>query len=49
MRLFHNCLHGQAAAQRREKIFASVLLPGTVLDERSWRSRARRCARRSSC
>lgn len=33
MRLVHNSLHDEVAAQLREKIFAGELAPGTFLDE----------------
>ena len=33
MRLVHNSLHDEAAAQLRERIFNGELLPGTFLDE----------------
>ncbi len=33
MRLVHNSLHDEVAAQLRERIFAGELLPGTFLDE----------------
>ena len=33
MRLIHNSLHDEVAAQLRDRIFAGELLPGTFLDE----------------
>ncbi|MES2785589.1 MAG: GntR family transcriptional regulator [Pseudomonadota bacterium] len=33
MRLVHNSLHDEVAAQLRERIFAGELMPGTFLDE----------------
>ncbi|HSI53272.1 MAG TPA: GntR family transcriptional regulator, partial [Ramlibacter sp.] len=33
MRLVHNSLHDEVAAQLRDRIFAGELLPGTFLDE----------------
>jgi DNA-binding GntR family transcriptional regulator len=33
MRLVHNSLHDQVAAQLRDRIFAGELMPGTFLDE----------------
>jgi DNA-binding GntR family transcriptional regulator len=33
MRLVHNSLHDEAAAQLRERIFGGELMPGTFLDE----------------
>ncbi|MEO5672862.1 MAG: GntR family transcriptional regulator [Ramlibacter sp.] len=33
MRLVHNSLHDEVAAQLRDRIFAGALLPGTFLDE----------------
>jgi DNA-binding GntR family transcriptional regulator len=38
MRLVHNSLHDEVAAQLRERIFAGELAPGSFLDEVRWPS-----------